>query len=122
MVLHAWREGTHRDEFLLHHHPSAERPDPQEKEYNDGDTQSQDDPGHSKRRKGMPEKTGDHCKSQSLSGIGEWIEERYNLEPSDRVKCAPWIICTTRKNQWREDQGEHQANLFWFDQRAYCQA
>ncbi len=52
----------------------------------------------------MSLETRDHGKSKSFGGIGEWIEERYDLEPSDRVKSAPWIICTTRKDQRREDQ------------------
>jgi len=66
--------------------------------------------------------TGNHSETQSFSRVGEWIKERNNLEPSNRVKCTPGIVRTASKNQWREDQGEHQANLLWFDQGAYCQA
>ena len=111
-----------RSIFWLHDHSPAERPYAEYKECNDCDAQSQYDPRHSKRREHMAVITGDHSETQSFSCVGEWIKERNDLEPSNRVKRTPGIIRTASKNQWREDQGEHQANLFWFDQRADCQA
>ena len=101
--------------FWLHNHTPAERSYPKDKERNDCDAQSQNDPWHSKSREGMAIIARDHSETQSFGCIGEWIKERNYLEPSNRVKRTPGIICAACKNQWREDQGEHQANLFWFD-------
>src|SRR6266700_464142 len=54
--------------------------------------------------------------TQSFRSICQRIEQRNYLKPPDRVKRPPRIIGTTRENQRREDQREHQANLLWLDQ------
>jgi hypothetical protein len=84
--------------YSLHHYTPAERPYPEVQENEEGDAQSQYYPTQGKSRQCMSVKTGNHGKTQSLCGIGERVEERYNLEPPDGIKCAPWIIRTTRKD------------------------
>src|SRR6266566_6008624 len=102
--------------LFLTYHPPAERLYTYKQKRHKGDTQSQDHPAHRQRRDSMPLNRWHHSETQSFRSICQRIEQRNYLKPPDRVKRPPRIIGTTRENQRREDQREHQANLLWLDQ------
>ena len=89
-----------------------ENPQAEDEEHHDSYAQAQDHPAQREGGQCVTIEGGNHGITQSLRGIGQGVEERDDLEPFDRVERTPGVVGAARKDQGREDQREHQADLF----------
>ncbi len=88
----------------LVHNAAAENPESKDKENHNSNAQSQNYPAQRKCGQCVTVEGGHHSETQSLGGVGQWVEERDDLEPFDRVGRAPGIVGAAGKDQGREDQ------------------
>ena len=80
-------------------HPAVKHPISGEKRHHDGHSQRQQYPVQGERGKWPPSDRRNHGITQSFGRIGEWIQERDDLEPANVRKRTPGIVGSPVKSK-----------------------